>query len=89
MAVGWRTQTPTSAACFAGHAWKPLPRQAVPARMAHGHQTPRSRPVWEGIRRKAEPEGPRLPEGEVFAQRSGRARIRCNLGLTPYGLPGC
>ena len=25
----------------------------------------------------------------MCAQRNGRARIRCNLGLTPYGLPGC
>jgi hypothetical protein len=27
--------------------------------------------------------------GEACAQRSGRARIRRNLGLTPYRLPGC
>ena len=88
MAVGCRTQTPTSAACLRGMPGNPC-RGRLFQRGRNGHQTPRSRPVWEGIRRKAQPEGPWLPGGEVFAQRSGRARIRCNLGLTPYGLPGC
>ena len=33
--------------------------------------------------------GPRYLGVRSAAQRSGRARIRCNLGLMPYGLPGC
>jgi hypothetical protein len=29
------------------------------------------------------------PWGKIYAQRSGRARIRRDLGLTPSGLPSC
>jgi hypothetical protein len=38
---------------------------------------------------RADTQRPQLSGGEVCAQRSGRARIRRNLGLTPYRLPGC
>ena len=38
---------------------------------------------------RADTQRPPLPGGEVYAQRSGRARIRRNLGLTLCGLPGC
>jgi hypothetical protein len=40
-------------------------------------------------RMRADTQRPQLSGGEVCAQRSGRARIRRNLGLTPYRLPGC
>ena len=39
-------------------------------------------------RMRADTQKAQLPEAGC-AQRSGRPRIRCNLGLTPYRLPGC
>ena len=69
-------------------------RQGTVGQRADGRTSPsadriqrRSR-VFPGRMRPTR-KGPRYPGGEVCGQRSGRARIRRNLGLTPYRPPGC
>jgi hypothetical protein len=80
-----RTRTPTSSKTGSASASTRAPRWSC---WFCAGQVCVTRSGLPHSRMRADTQKAQLPEASC-AQRSGQPRIRCNLGLTPYRLPGC